>query len=109
KGVVHGRQISARRSPGAAWQGAAGVYAVSEPPWKGLEPRGRVENSFGVRAASGIAGSADASHAAPQFCHAPSRTRSGSAFRATHAGTCGHFYHADLYACGGRAVETDLH
>ena len=51
-----------------------------------------------VRTQSGLAQGAHAAHAAPQLCHAPARSRSGSAFRANDAGARGHRHNSDLHA-----------
>ena len=63
--------ICAKVAPELLGKAQTGVYAVSEPPWKGLSRVGVWKILVGVRAESGIARSADAAHVAPQFCDAP--------------------------------------
>lgn len=49
-----------------------------------------------------------AAHAAPFLCRAPAGKRRGSALHSGDARPCGHFLHADLYACCEKAPQGRL-
>src|SRR5712671_4398179 len=110
EGFEYGGQVSARGAPFfiAQRQNHNRSGLIRKPARRGPEPRGRLEDTFGVRTACWAAHSVDSAHAAPQLCDAFAGAWCGLALGAIDAGACRYFYDPDLYPCCRGAVKTDL-